>query len=179
MNRLYLTIPTKEDLVFKKELEADPQTMDYNAGYNVSFNGYNFQDGTIEEDLDDLRENWLPKWVGHEPNKYFAFVRRKEDDKYVGEVYFKDATEYGHEIGIVIKGEYRGRGYASEAIGLLCEKADSLGVDVLFHQLPDTRIAAIKADENNGFKVVKENIPCNFTKFGKRESEILLIRKKK
>jgi len=31
---------------------------------------------------------------------------------------------------------------------------------------------------NNGFKIVKENVPCKFTKFGKRENEILMIRDK-
>ena len=62
------------DVWFIKEMEADPKTMDYNAGYNVSFAGYNYNDGTIREDLKDLQENWLPRWVGHEPNRFFAFV---------------------------------------------------------------------------------------------------------
>ena len=173
---LYLRKITKEDCLFIKEMEADPKTMDYNAGYNVTYKGYNFYDGTIEEDLKDLQENWLTKWVGHEPNRFMGILRRKSDDRRVGKVYFKEKTEYGQEIGIVIKAEFRGNGYASEGIMLLCKKADELGVERLFHQIPNTRMAAIKADINSGFKVIKDNILCNYTKFGEREKEILLIR---
>ena len=179
MNKLYLSVPTKDEMWFKKEMEADPKTMDYNAGYNVTYNGYNYEDGTIQEDLKDLQEIWFPKWVGHEPNKFFAYIRRKEDDAYIGHVFYKDETENGHEIGILIKGEFRGNGYATEAVKLLCQKADELGVDKLYHQIPDTRKAAIKSDLNNGFIIIKENIPCRFTKFGKQEREVLMIRTRK
>ena len=41
MNNLKLIIPQKEDLWFKKEIKEDPNTMDYNAGYDLSFNGNN------------------------------------------------------------------------------------------------------------------------------------------
>ena len=178
MKRLYLSVPTNEDIWIKKDLNEDPATMDYNAGYNVSFSGFNYNDGTIKTDLKDLKENWLPKWIDNEQNRYFAYIRRIEDDEYIGYVFFKDNTENGHEIGVLIRGKYRGNGYATEAVGLLCKKADELGVAKLFHQIPDNRKAAIKADINNGFVVVKEDIPCKFTKFGERENEILLIREK-
>ena len=176
MERVYLSVPTKEEMWFKKELESDPKTMDYNAGYNVSYKGYNQNDGTIQEDLKELQDVWFCRWIGYEPSRYFAFIKRVEDDAYIGEVYFKDETPNGHEIGIVIKGEYRGRGYATEAISLLCNKADELGIKKLFHQIPDTRLSAIKVDLNNGFVMVKNNIPCGFTKFGETENEVLLVR---
>lgn len=176
MEKLYLKVSSKEEMWFKKEMEADAKTMDYNAGYNVSFNGYNYQDGTILEDITELQEVWYPKWTNCEPDRFYAYIVRESDNAYIGEVYYKNETENGHEIGILIKGEYRGNGYATEAIRLLCEKADSVGIKKLFHQIPNTRKSAIKADLNNGFKIVKDNIPCNFTKFGERETEILLIR---
>ena len=176
MKRLYLSIPNNNDVWVKKEMNEDPATMDYNAGYNVSYGGYNYSDGTIKTDLKDIQENWLPQWINKEPNRYFAFIRRIEDEEYIGYVYFKDKTENGQEIGVLIRGKYRGKGYATEAVKLLCEKADNLGVEQLFHQIPDTRKAAIKADLNNGFVIVNENIPCKFTKFGQKENEILLIR---
>ena len=174
MSKLYLSVPGEDEMWFKRDLEADPKTMDYNAGYNVSFAGYNYNDGTINEDLDNLKHNWLPKWVGQD-DKYYAYIMRLSDGVYIGEVYYKGESEYGHEIGVVIKGEYRGNGYATEAIALLCEVADKRG-HKLYHQIPDTRKAAIKADLNNGFKIIKDNIPCKFTKFGVRENEVLLIR---
>ena len=179
MNELFLSVPTKDDIWVKKEINEDPNSMDYNAGYNVSYAGYNYEDGTIKTDLKELQLNWLPRWIGQEPNKYFAFVRRFVDGAYIGYVYFKDKTELGQEIGIVIKGDYRGKGYSTKAIKLLCEKADEMGVKKLFHQIPENRVAAIKADLNNGFIIVNRDIHCHFTKFGKIENEVLLIREKR
>ena len=43
MNNLELIIPKITDLWFKKEIKEDPKTMDYNAGYDLSFKGYNKQ----------------------------------------------------------------------------------------------------------------------------------------
>ena len=56
MLNLKLVIPQKEDLWFKKAIKEDPHTMDYNAGYDLSFNGYNREDGTIKTDIKELQE---------------------------------------------------------------------------------------------------------------------------
>ena len=58
MDDLSLVIPNKKDLWFKKEIKEDPNTMDYNAGYDLSFSGYNRDNGTIQTDLKELEEVW-------------------------------------------------------------------------------------------------------------------------
>ena len=167
MVNLELIIPQKEDLWFKKEIKEDPNTMDYNAGYDLSFSGYNREDGTIKTDLKELEEVWFNRWVGNEPNNFYYYI--KKGDAFVGEIYAKHVQEKdSYEIGIVIKAEHRGKGYATPAIKMLCEKLKEYQIKNLYHELPTSRVGAIKADINNGFVVSKENID-GIKKFGEIE----------
>ncbi len=170
--KLELVVPRKEDLWFKKELKEDPQTMDYNAGYALDVEGYNRENGTIQTDLKELEEVWAKKWIGNEPTYFYYFI--KAGSQFIGEIYakFNNKTTL-YEIGIVIKGDYRGKGFSTPAIKLLCEKLKEKGVKKLYHRLPMCRKAAIKADINNGFVVKKENIE-GMKKFGKSEKLVYL-----
>lgn len=169
---LKLIVPQKEDLWFKKELKEDPDTMDYNRGYDLNFAGYNRTDGTIQTDLRELENVWAEKWIGNEPTNFYYFI--KNNDTFIGEIYAKlDKIKNSYEIGIVIKGEHRGRGYATPAIKLLCEKLKAKGIKKLYHKLPASRKSAIKADINNGFIIKKENID-GMSKFGKTEKLVYL-----
>lgn len=171
MENLKLTIPTTNNLYFKKQLKEDPLTMDYNAGYDVNFDGYNYNDGTIKTSLDDLKNNWFKRFINNWPQTYYAYI--ENNGILIGEIYAKYDNSYdGYEIGIVIKGEYRGNGYSTQAIKLLITELKKLGAKKLFHDLPETRKAAIKADTNNGFKLVKKYI--GMKKFGKPETHVIL-----
>ena len=171
--KLFLTIPEIKDLYFKKELKEDPNTMDYNKGYDVSYNGYNYNNGTIKTDINELKDLWYPKWINNWPQTYYAYIT-KENGSFIGETYAKwDEARNAYEIGIIIKGEYRGRGYSSTVIGLLCDKLKELGAKKLYHELPTERIGAIKAEINNGFVIVKENID-GMKKFGEIEKLVYL-----
>lgn len=169
---LKLIVPQKEDLWFKKKLKEDPDTMDYNRGYDLNFAGYNRTDGTIQTDLRELGNVWAEKWIGNESTNFYYFI--KNNDTFIGEIYAKlDKIKNSYEIGIVIKGEHRGRGYATPAIKLLCEKLKAKGIKKLYHKLPASRKSAIKADINNGFIIKKENID-GMSKFGKTEKLVYL-----
>ena len=167
-----LVIPRKEDLWFKKEIKEDPATMDYNSGYDLTFNGYNRDTGTIQTDIKELEEVWFKRWVGNEPTNFYYYI--KVNDTFVGEIYTKfDEGRNAYEIGLVIKAEHRGKGYATPAIKLLCDKLKECGIKHLYHELPMTRKGAIKADINNGFVVIKENVE-GMKKFGKVEKLVYL-----
>ena len=169
---IVLEIPTKETLYFKKEIKEDPNTMDYNAGYDLSFSGYNRENGTIQTDLKELEDVWSKRWIGNEPTNFYYFIRYK--NLLVGEIYAKlDPEKNSYEIGIVIKGEFRGKGIATPAIGLLCEKLKEYNIKRLYHELPKSRQGAIKADTNNGFNIVKDNID-GMKKFGEVEKLVYL-----
>lgn len=172
MHNLTLVIPKKEDLWFKKEIKEDPKTMDYNAGYDLTFNGYNREDGTIKTDLTELETIWYNRWVGNEPTNFYYYI--KNNDEFVGEIYAKfDSERNSHEIGIVLKGEHRGKGFATPAINLLCNKLQEYGIKNLYHELPMSREKAIKADINNGFVVIKDNID-GIKKWGEVEKLVYL-----
>ncbi|MBQ3494048.1 MAG: GNAT family N-acetyltransferase [Clostridia bacterium] len=169
---LELVIPTKKDLWFKKEIKEDPKTMDYNAGYDLSFEGYNRQDGTIATSMKELENVWFDRWINNTPTNFYYYIAKNKT--FVGEVYAKyDKTKDSYEIGIVIKAEHRGNGYASTAIGLLCKELQKQGIKKLHHELPETRKAAVKADLNNGFVVVKKDVD-GIEKFGKIEKLVVL-----
>lgn len=172
MNNLLLIVPKKEDLWFKKQIKEDSKTMDYNVGYDLSFNGYNREDGTIKTDIEELESVWYNNWVGNEPRNFYYYIKNNEE--FVGEVYAKFNEKLNsHEIGIVIKSEYRGKGIATPAINLLCNKLREYGVKNLYHEIPMSRVQAIKADINNGFVVVRQNID-GMKKFGEIEKLMYL-----
>ena len=60
---LKLIVPHKEDLWFKKEMKEDPATMNYNAGYDLNFEGYNRADGTIQTDLKRLLAKFMQSLI--------------------------------------------------------------------------------------------------------------------
>lgn len=45
---LSLYVPKLEDFWYEEKLESDPLTMDYNAGYDVSYYGYHYDTGCID-----------------------------------------------------------------------------------------------------------------------------------
>ena len=172
MLNLTLIVPQKDDLWFKKEIKEDPSTMDYNAGYDLNFSGYNRENGTIQTNLQELEDVWSKHWIGNEPTNFYYYT--KNNNEFVGEIYAKfDAQLNAHEIGIVIKAEHRRKGIATPAINLLCQKLKEYGIKKLYHELPSSRHAAIKADINNGFILIKDNID-GIKKFGKIEKLVYL-----
>lgn len=48
MEKLELYIPQLEDLWFYQQMMSDPETMSYNAGWNVDYPGYHRDTGCID-----------------------------------------------------------------------------------------------------------------------------------
>lgn len=46
--RLYFYIPAIEELTYCQKIMSQPDTMDYNKGYDVSFEGYHKDTGCID-----------------------------------------------------------------------------------------------------------------------------------
>ncbi|MGN1019341.1 MAG: GNAT family N-acetyltransferase [Aristaeellaceae bacterium] len=108
---LRLIRPDRRCCAFRQALMADPATMAYNAPWFPP-------DGTIpfpEEEWDDF----LAASRDREPEAFLGFLEN-EDGLLVGEVNWHDR---GRGMGIVIKAEYRGRGYGREGLRLLKARA--------------------------------------------------------
>ena len=165
MKNIELYIPKVEDLWFRQECMSDPTTMNYNAGYDVSYFGYHYETGCI----DFPQEKW-EEWFENKmknPNFFYAYIYDKNIEKFVGYVNFnlnhetKKAT-----MGIVIKNEYQGKGYMRPAMKLLLEGAKERGVKVLTDTVPEVREKALKVFYDLGFNKTGEFIG---KKFGENE----------
>lgn len=162
---LELYIPRAEDLWFRQAMEADPATMAYNAGWDVSYEGYHPDTGCI--DLPESR--WAAEHaglVGHEPERFYAFVRERGTGKFVGEVNFhRDSPDGRCGMGVVIHAPFRGRGYGLPALELLLERAFAIcGVPVLCNSFEEERGASLAIHLQAGFRRTGRSV---WTRFGR------------
>jgi RimJ/RimL family protein N-acetyltransferase len=163
MPRLILIEPDLADYWYEQKLLSDPDTMNYNAGYDVSYFGYYYDTGCI----DFPKERWLDDYHKRKnnPQKYFALIKDLDLDKYIGYVnYHYNLDDNRYWCGIVIEGKYRGQGYAKEALKLLCRQAFEHGIDCLYDNFEKNRIAALRVFQEVGFKIIEEKLWLKFAK---------------
>ena len=150
MKNVYLKVPTLSEVKYRKKWMMDPKTMEYNAGYDASYEGYNKQNGTIDRS-DEMLESWFHKWIGFEPDKYFAYIYDNNIKEPVGEIYYYLDGNI-HNMGILIQYKYRGNGYSLPAL-LELEKIafDKNNVSELSDMIPLCRKEAINSFKKAGF----------------------------
>lgn len=121
MEQLELYVPKLEDLWFYQQMMSDPETMSYNANWNVEYDGYHRDTGCIDCP-DEVLPGWYQDWVGREPERFFAYIKRCSDGAWIGDVCFHYTPEKDWwDMGIVIYAPYRGKGYAVPALRLLLD----------------------------------------------------------
>ena len=174
MNRLELVVPKLEDYWYEKRCLEDPQTMSYNAGYDVSYYGYHYDTGCI----DFPEERWqlsFDKRVNE--NKYFAYLKDTTTGEFVGTVYYHyNKSDDRYDCGIVIEGKYRGKGYSKEGLKLLVDEAFNNGVDALYDNFELSRENTLKVFESVGFEVMEKT---TWKKFNNDVDGVIVCIKKK
>lgn len=175
---LYLKRYSEKDLWFKKQMNEDEKTMSYNAGYNIDACWYNNQKGTIIK-TDEQYLAWLENWnSSSSKDRGVWIIVRESDETYIGEVcYHKDDTPSGYDLGIVIYDEFRGQGYAKQAMRLLLNEVYKAGIKKVNHSVPRQRLSAVKTDLAVGFKESGSYFSEKFD--GKEEVVIFEIKLKK
>lgn len=171
MKNVELIIPKFEDLWYREKLMSDPNTMDYNAGYDLSFDGYHYDTGCI--DFPKYKwEAWYEKFINSN-DRFYAYILDKDTNEYVGYLNYHLTDEKSYMMGIVIEGSKRGNGYMEPALLKLIQHAKASGIDALCDTVPLSREKALKKFYQFGFEVVR-----HFTtkKFGK-DDECVEIRK--
>lgn len=167
MKNLVLIEPELKDYWYEKQILSGEKTMSYNAGYDVSYAGYNYNTGCIDFPESRWEDNFRKR---QSKDIFFAYIFDKDIDKFVGTVdYSKNEDRY--DCGIVIEDKYRGKGYSKEALKLLCEKALKNGVDKLYDNFEINRGNTLQIFESVGFKVVKKE---TWKKFGKDVDGVLV-----
>lgn len=121
--RLALYVPERKDMWFRREMLLNPETMSYNANWDVDFPGYDRDTGCIEY-TPEQEEKWYSRYIGNEPARYFAYVRRTADGRFVGDVCFHhNPKEDRWDMEVLIHAPYRGVGYGTEALRLMLRHA--------------------------------------------------------
>lgn len=143
---LRLYIPRPEDGWFYVRMMSDPATMAYNAPWFPP-------DGCIPnvtEEWDDL----CAGWIGHEPERFYAYLQRASDGAFVGDVnYHLNGQGTQYDMGVVIYAPERGKGYGKAGLGLLVDKALRVdGVPALHNDFETTRDAAYRIHKAAGFR---------------------------
>lgn len=169
MENIVLYVPELEDYWFEELMESDPDTMEYNAGYDVSYYGYHYDTGCI----DFPKDRWIITYKKRiKENRYFAYIKDTQLDEYVGYVnyqYIKDEDRY--DCGVVVYSKYRGKGYAKVGLQLLCEQAKKNGIKELYDNFEIDRGHTLSLFESVGFKVIEEQ---TWKKFGKEVKGVLV-----
>lgn len=151
--RLSLHIPAPDELQYREKLLSNPKTMGYNKGCNLGFSEYDNETGCIAFPKEKWQA-WYNYFVGNEPKRFYAYIVRNEDGKFIGELNLHtNGDDNRYDMGIVIENSYRGKGYAAEALSLLLEYAfEKLGADCVHNDFEQTRIAALRTHFSVGFK---------------------------
>ena len=138
-----LYIPKLEDLWFYQKMMSDPETMSYNDPWG----------GCIDYP-DEVLPDWYANWVGKEPERFYAYIKRSSDGAWIGDVNFHYTPERDWwDMGIVIYAPFRGKGYAIPALKLLLDHAfRDCGISRLHNDFETTRDAAWAIHRKVGFK---------------------------
>lgn len=147
-NSLQLHIPLPEDGWFYVKMMSDPETMAYNAPWFPP-------NGCIPAP----ESEWLElqrSWIGKEPNRFYAFLQRKCDGVFVGDVnYHYNSEQNWCDMGIVIYAPERGKGYGKQGLRLLLDRAfKEDGVSRLHNDFEMTREAACRIHKAVGFQEI-------------------------
>lgn len=158
IGRLELHTPSFDELWYRRRMMSDPSTMSYNAGYTLGFDGYHPDTGCIDFP-EDKWQGWYDRFVGREPERFYAYLVRKEDGTFIGEVVLRQEGAPGrYEMGVVIEASHRGKGYSAEALKLLMDAAfHRLSAKVVCNDFERSRSAALKLHLNAGFEIVRED----------------------
>lgn len=149
-----LYTPSLEDLWFKQEMLADPETMSYNHAWG----------GTISFPKEKWR-GWYDFWiVNHENKRYYRYLK-DNTGRFIGEIaYHYDVNRNLYVADVIVHALYRGKGYGRVGLERLCNAAKKNGVDVLYDDI---------AIDNPAIKM--------FLKYGfieeYRTKEIIMLRK--
>ena len=147
-NDLQLHIPKKEDGWLYVKMMSDPETMAYNAPWFPP-------DGRIPNP-EEKWENLLSSWIGCEDKRFYAFLQRKSDGYFVGDVNYHYNPEQGwYDMGIVIYAPERVKDYGKQGLQLLLDRTFRInGISKLRNDFETMHEVAYTVHKSVGFKEI-------------------------
>lgn len=152
--KLYLHVPDVDEMWYRRRIMMDPATMEYNKGMDAC-EGYEPETGCVNFPQSQW-QGFCDRFVDNEPERFFAFIARRVDLEFVGQVSLEKKDE-GMEISILVEDQYRRQGYAAEAMELVLQVAfEVMNAEKVGNCFDADREAAVKLFEKAGFKVQAE-----------------------
>ena len=147
--------PSLSELWFRERFLGDPETMSYNHAW-----------GGVIPFPREKWASWYEYWVaGHEDKRFYRYLKDTESGLFVGEIaYHWDEDRNIWLANVIIAAEYRGRGYGTEGLRLLCRAAADKGVDILCDDI---------ANDNPGVGLF---LKAGFTE-AYRTEEVIMLKK--
>ena len=148
--KLYLHVPDTDEMWYRRRILMDEATMAYNRGREAA-EGYSPETGCVNFPQSKW-QGFCDEFVDKEPEAFFAYIARRADLEFVGEVWLKKQDE-AMELSIVVEDQYRRQGYAAEAMELLLQVAfEVCNADQVYSVFENNREAAMKLYDKAGFK---------------------------
>ena len=118
--------PTYQDLWFRERFLADEATMAYNHAWG----------GTIPFPESDWAD-WYDAWVARpDGRRYYRYLQKSETGEFVGEIaYHFDPDREIWIADVIVCAQYRGRGYGTQGLKLLCDAAAEHGIAELYDNI--------------------------------------------
>ena len=156
-SNIYFHVPKFEELTYRQKIMSQSDTMNYNKGYDVSYDGYHKDTGCIDFPKDKWRD-WYSNRVDKKPKYFYAYITKKDDNSFIGEVNLNlSDKEKCYDMGIVLEAKYRGMGYSLEALKELMEVAfDTYDALEVHNDFETTRKSALAIHKAVGFNVIDE-----------------------
>ena len=118
MDKVVLHRPVYEELTFRRDFLADPETMAYNHAYG----------GTIDFP-EEKWADWYRRWVEAPDRRFYRYLKLEGTETFVGEAAYHYDAELGEYIcDVIIPAWHRGKGCGFQGLALLCEAARENGV---------------------------------------------------
>lgn len=118
--------PTLAEMQFRQALLADEATMAYNHAFG----------GAIDFS-EDRWEKWYHKWIGAgDPHYFYRCLYSRILDAYVGEIAYHYEPDTGRYLcDVIIHAKFRGQGFGTLGLHLLCEAAAENGIEDLYDDI--------------------------------------------
>lgn len=144
--------PDLDDLWFREKILNDKETMSYNNRWG----------GTIPFPKEKW-EGWFDYWIANPDNKRFYGYLVNENNEFVGETaYHFDGEHY--LANIIVFATFRRKGYGSEGLKILCDKAKENGIKEIYDDIAIDN-PAVKMFLSQGFAEIY------------RTNEIIILKK--
>lgn len=144
--KLILHEPSLEELWFRQQMLADPETMSYNRAWG----------GTIAWPREQWQD-WYDRWIEQPQGKrFYRYLVDAETDVFVGEIaYHWDQEQEMCLTNVIVYGPYRGKGYGRTGLRLLCEEARENGFESIYDDIAADN-PAIDLFLSEGFALMEE-----------------------